>query len=135
MIGNGAVARAFATTASSSMGLREQVEYTSLPPGGSSATARARISAWVKREFKLPWSKAGLLKSSRIRTSRLSIKNSLSLHLGGVEAAALLRRPGGQGAGEPPQHAIPCRAAPVFTEMCSGSEAGSYLRLTDFVYH
>ena len=22
-----------------------------------------------------------------------------------------------------------------FTEMCSGSEAGSYLRLTDFVYH
>jgi len=22
-----------------------------------------------------------------------------------------------------------------FTEMCSGSEAGSYLRLTDFVFH
>ena len=22
-----------------------------------------------------------------------------------------------------------------FTEICSGSEAGSYLRLTDFVYH
>ena len=22
-----------------------------------------------------------------------------------------------------------------FTEMCSGSEAGSHLRLTDFVYH
>jgi len=22
-----------------------------------------------------------------------------------------------------------------FTEMCSGPEAGSYLRLTDFVYH
>ena len=22
-----------------------------------------------------------------------------------------------------------------FTEMCSGSEAGSYLRLVDFVYH
>jgi len=22
-----------------------------------------------------------------------------------------------------------------FTEMCSGSEAGSYLRLIDFVYH
>ena len=23
----------------------------------------------------------------------------------------------------------------LFTEMCSGSEAGSYLRLIDFVYH
>ena len=26
-------------------------------------------------------------------------------------------------------------AEPYFTEMCSGSEAGSYLRLIDFVYH
>ena len=33
-----------------------------------------------------------------------------------------------------------CRGAPqfennYFTEMCSGSEEGSYLRLMDFVYH
>ena len=28
-----------------------------------------------------------------------------------------------------------CREWKDFTEMCSGSEAGSYLRLIDFVYH
>ena len=37
------------------------------------------------------------------------------------------------------QGARPCNsgkcAGNYFTEMCSGSEAGSYLRLIDFVYH
>jgi len=43
-----------------------------------------------------------------IQTSRLSIKNFLSLA---------------------------DREGNYFTEMCSGSEAGSYFRLIDFVYH
>ena len=36
--------------------------------------------------------------------------------------------------GEVPLH-ISQSENKYFTEMCSGSEAGSYLRLIDFVYH
>ena len=38
----------------------------------------------------------------------------------------------------PPRHQLPTRSQfenNYFTEMCSGSQAGSYLRLIDFVYH
>ena len=55
-----------------------------------------------------------------IRTSRLPIKNSLSLTWRG-EAAL------------PP--GLVTREANYLTEMCSGSEAGSYFRLIDFMYH
>ena len=34
---------------------------------------------------------------------------------------------------EPPEQRLLCGWG--FTEICSGSEAGSYLRLIDFVYH
>jgi len=48
------------------------------------ATRTVPCKATWKREFKLPWRKAGLLKIISmikwIRTSRLSIENSLSLH-------------------------------------------------------
>ena len=39
--------------------------------------------------------------------------------------------------GPPPNPSSACRASEnnYFTEMCNGSEAGSYLRLIDFVYH
>jgi len=46
--------------------------------------------------------------------------------------------PGSDGDGDRPREASMSEAAAVQTsrgKMCSGSEAGSYLRLIDFVYH
>ena len=68
-----------------------------------------------------------------IRTSRLATKNSLSLPLAGETHActrALRWRGGGRLDLAALHHAQ--FKNKYFTEMCSGSEAGSYLRLVDF---
>jgi len=59
-----------------------------------------------------------------IRTSRLSIKNSLS--------ETPLQRSGLYRYNSP---LVVAGGNNYFTEMCSGSEAGSYFRLIDFLYH
>ena len=64
----------------------------------------------------------------RIRTSKLSINKSLSglqRHLGDElgDGARVVLRPSSR------------RENNYFTEMCSGSEAGSYFRRIDCVYH
>ena len=53
-------------------------------PADSTGSEEGRYKATLKRKFKLPWRKAGLLISmiQWTRTSRLSIKISLSLSTG-----------------------------------------------------
>ena len=76
--------------------------------------------------FKLPWREAGPPNhhGDKADSDQEVVNKELSRSAGvGLQAHAhpLLRRRHHQG--------------PYFAEMCSGSEAGSYLRLIDFVYH